>query len=463
MKKLLPFVFLSASCFSAMAQHEADRWYFGTNAGLDFSSGSPVVVSSSFSTAEGCSTVSNAVGQLLFYTDGVSVWDSTHTVMPNGNGLLGDVSSTQSALIVPSPMGNLQYYIFTTAADGGPAGFNYSIVDMTMGMHGDVVSTSKNIFLTDSTTEKIAAIKDAANGYWVVMHKWGDNAFYSYHLTTTGIQPPVITHTGTVHSTSTFQNAYGQMKFDMCGDKLALALGYQNIVDVFDFDRTTGIVSNPLSISMADHVYGVEFSPSSEFLYVTCYDVSAKLSQFNISLATMPLILASKTPLSITDDLYGLQIGPDGKIYLSRSFGTNFLGVINSPDVASTGCNYVENGLDLDPGFMGVNAALTLPGFMQSYLKVATGTTCPLPTGIAEQALENVQPVFPNPSSTGFTIDLSNAATALISIYDYTGKLIEAHANVNSVFTFGNQYSKGIYFVKVESGHQVQNYKVVKM
>lgn len=464
MKKLLLFVFLSVFSLSASAQHEADRWYFGTTAGLDFSSGSPVVVSSTMSTAEGCSTISNAAGQLLFYTDGISVWDSTKTVMPNGSGLTGDISSTQAALIVPNPTGNLQYYIFTTDADGGPDGFRYSIVDMTLGAHGDVIAATKNTLLTDSTTEKIAAVKDNANGYWIVIHKWGSDSFYAYHLISAGLQPPVISHAGMVHTTSAIQNTYGQMKFNMCGDRLALAIGYQNTVEVFDFDKGTGTVSNPLTLSMPDHVYGVEFSKSAQLLYITCYDVSAKLSQFDISRPTLPLILASKTPLSITDDLYGLQMGPDGKIYLSRSFGSSFLGVINEPDTAGTGCNYVENGLDIDPGFMGVNAGLTLPGFMQSYLKTATGATCPVSTGIQQLASKDVLAVYPNPSSTEFTIDLSaSAVPAQLRVYDPAGRLVEAYAGISTVFSFGKAYAKGIYLVTVQEGNEIRNYKVVKM
>ena len=231
---------------------------------------------------------------------------------------------------------------------------------------------NKNILLTDSITEKIAAIRDGANGIWIVTHKWGTDQFYSYHLTTAGLMPPVITNVGTVHNTSAIQNTYGQLKFNNCGTRLACAVGYQDIVELFDFNLTTGVVSNPMNINMGDNVYGVEFSMSGNYLYVTSYFTSCKLAQFNISLATLPLILASKAPLSATDDLYGMQMGPDSKIYVSRSFSSQFIGVINNPEVSGFGCNYVDNGLDLDPFFMGVNGALSLPSFMQTYLKLAS-------------------------------------------------------------------------------------------
>lgn len=461
MKKTLTLLFLFGIVSITIAQKETDKWFFGTGAALDFSSGSPVVINPSpLYTSEGTAAMSDAIGKLRFFTNGVDVYDSTKTIMPNGAGLMGDVSTTQSALIVPNPAFSSQYYIFTAGADGA-GDFRYSIVDMTLNAGlGDVMATNKNILLTDSITEKIAAIRDGANGIWIVTHKWGTNQFYSYHLTTAGLMPPVITNVGTIHNTSVIQNTYGQLKFNNCGTRLACAVGYQDIVELFDFNLTTGVVSNPMTINMSDNVYGVEFSPSGTYLYATSYLSTAKLSQFNISLATLPLILASKVPLSSTDDLYGLQLGPDGKIYVSRSFSTPFLGVISNPEVSGFGCNYVENGLDLDPSFLGVNGALSLPSFMQTYLKLALGVTC-LTTEISENDLEISCPVYPNPTTNEFAIDLSNK-DALVSIYDCTGKLIAQHQHVNSVFYFGKDYPKGIYLVNVFVNDELKANKIVK-
>ena len=460
MKKVLLLFFASGFISLSFAQNETDKWFFGSGAALNFSSGSPVVVTSPLYTSEGTAALSDATGKLRFFTNGVEVYDSTKTIMPNGTGLMGDISTTQSALIVPSPTSSSQYYIFTAGADGA-GDFRYSIVDMTLnGGLGDVMVANKNVLLTDSITEKIAAISDGGNGIWIVTHKWGTNQFYAYHLTTSGIAPPVITNVGSVHTTSAIQNTYGQLKFNNCGTRLACAVGYQDIVELFDFNLTTGIVSNPMNLNLSDNVYGVEFSPSGTYLYVTSYFTSAKLSQFNISLATLPLIAASKVPLSATDDLYGMQLGPDGKIYVSRSFSSTYLGVINNPEVSGFGCNYVDNGLDLDPSFMGVNGALSLPSFMQTYLKLATGATC-LTTEISEDFTEMINPVYPNPTSNEFSINLSNK-DALVSVYDCTGKLIVQHQNVNTDFSFGKEFAKGIYFVNVISERETYTQRVVK-
>lgn len=446
------------------AQKETDNWFFGVNSGLDFTSGAPVQqAGASYSMSEGCASISTSAGALLFYSDGTQIWNANHTLMPNGTDLHGDISSTQSCIIVPKPGSATQYYIFTTDSDGDTAGFKYSIVDMTLQSGLGDVTSSKNISVQDTVTEKLVAIRTTVGGtYWIVTHQWNTDAFYSYQLTALGLQAPVISHTGTVHNSSVIQNTYGQMKFNMCGTKLAVAIGYQDIIEVFDFNLNTGTVSNPMTLTMNDHVYGVEFSPNSDLLYVSTYDITGTLLQYNISLATMPLILASRTPLTVTPDIYGLQIASDGKIYVARSFGSQYLGVINSPNTPSVGCNYVENGVDLDTAFMGNTSALSLPGFMQTYLKNTLSIVCP-GAGIDDEILNGIG-IYPNPSADEFFIAFSEITTPVaLTTYDCSGKMIEEMViSENGVFTFGKRYQAGIYFVRMSIGGDFRTFKMIK-
>src|SRR4051812_40044168 len=99
MKKLLLMLSTIAFLTPAFSQHQTDNWFFGVNAGINFSTGAAVDFNgSALNTTEGCSSMSDAAGNVLFYTDGVSVWNKNNQVMPNGTGLLGSTSSTQSAL-----------------------------------------------------------------------------------------------------------------------------------------------------------------------------------------------------------------------------------------------------------------------------------------------------------------------------------------------------------------------------
>lgn len=462
MKKLLTLLILSVTHFFANAQGEANKWFFGQGAALDFNSGSPVTIyPSPLYTTEGTAAMSDAAGNLKFFTNGVDVWDASKTLMPNGSGLMGDVSTTQSAMIVPNPASGSQYYVFTAGADG-TGDFRYSIVDMTLnGGMGDVVVGSKNTFLTDSITEKVAAIRDGANGVWILTHKWGTAQYFSYHLTIAGLAAPIITNVGSIHIAGpVIQNSYGELKFNNCGTKMAAAIGYQDIVELFDFDLATGIPSNPMTFNLGAHVYGVEFSMTSTFMYVTNYAPTGTLAQYNISLPTFSAINASKVPLTTTPDLYGMQMGPDGKIYIAQSFGTPFMGVISNPEVAGFGCNFSDTGLNLDPGGNGVNGALGVPSFMQDYLRLAGGVLCPT-TGIAESESENPSFVFPNPSSSEFSIDLTNAK-AEVSVYNCMGKLIDSKTELNSVYTFGYGFSSGVYLVRVVFDGNVKTQTVIK-
>ena len=158
MKKILlayGLLLIASACF---AQGENNQWCFGNLCGLDFNSGSPVAFNSQVNTTEGSASIADASGNLLFYTDGITVWNQNHVAMPNGTGLSGGISSTQSAVIVQQPQTPGIYYIFTTAEAQGAQGFCYSIVDMSLqaGL-GDV--TTKNVQLFTPSAEKVCATK----------------------------------------------------------------------------------------------------------------------------------------------------------------------------------------------------------------------------------------------------------------------------------------------------------------
>src|SRR5688572_22880843 len=113
MKNLVLFLIVITVSSSAMAQSQTDNWYFGINAGMNFSSGTPFAIPGALNTTEGTTVSSDSVGNLNFYSDGVSVWDKNGNIMPNGSGLFGNVSTTVSALAVPHPGNPDLHYLFT--------------------------------------------------------------------------------------------------------------------------------------------------------------------------------------------------------------------------------------------------------------------------------------------------------------------------------------------------------------
>jgi len=367
----------SIHCFGQFKQFQNNNWYFGRNATMSFpNANSPVVgpATSQLSTDEGSASISDIDGNLLFYTDGGTVWDANDNVMPNGSQIQGygyGGSSTQSCIILQKTTTNL-YYIFTVAESGNiPHKFSYTIVNMALnGGLGDVVVASKNVLISDSTTEKIAATYDCTttSRTFVLTHEFGSNKFISRALTATGLGAAITTAIGPVinNSGAGSDQGVGSMKFSVDGKKIAICNNTNPAsLDLYDFNKSTGAVSNRLDlydVVAADDFYGLEFSPNNRYLYVTNGD---NVSQYDISSGVAATIKSSRivigTPVSGAIAVRQLQLAPDGKIYCAQTKTSTFLGIINNPNVAGSGCNWDAVGFDVDPDGNGFSPRFGLP------------------------------------------------------------------------------------------------------
>lgn len=363
-KLIIPIILFTNPLF---AQNEANIWYFGGNAGLDFNSGSPVALTNGkLSSLEGCATISDSLGNLLFYSNGMTVWNSDHTVMSNGTGLIGDTSSSQSVIIVPRPGFNNMYYLFTIGEKDGNLGLYYSIV-FTFGQQGGVKGaiTKKNTFLIAPVTEKLTAVKHFNNkDFWVISHLWNSNGFVAYRVTSSGVGFAVFSVVGSIHGGS-INNRIGYLKGSPTGDKLALAVPWDDYFELFDFDDSTGIVSNPLTFTGYHFAYGVEFSPDGKLLYgaVGESDTLDMIYQFDLCADSPSNIINSATIIGTSSDFIGaLQLGSNGKIYVAL-YLKDYLGVIEYPNVPGTGCDYNNAGIYLN----GRKSKFGLPNFVQSF------------------------------------------------------------------------------------------------
>ena len=367
--KYLLIVFLLNS-FSLFSQNEGNVWYFGKNAGADFNT--PFVqalTDGQFNGHGGSATISDLNGNLLFYTNGVSVWNANHTVMPNGFGLLGHPSATQSSVIVPKPGSSNIYYVFTNDVYTSNNGLHYSEVDMSLnGGLGDVTA-NKNILLVSSTAEKLTATRHSnQTGFWVITHGRGDNSFYSFPITNTGVGTAVISNIGISHINGdpNSDESVGQMKASPDGTKLAVATSAGgNTIEIFDFSNISGIVSNPLTISSSIYAnpYGVEFSADGTKLYASTTN-NNKVFQFNLQAGSSSAIIASSTLVveSASTNIGALQLAPDSRIYFAR-YLNEYLGVIDNPNAIPSNLVYVDDGLYLG----GQLSRRGLPNFIQSY------------------------------------------------------------------------------------------------
>jgi gliding motility-associated-like protein len=379
MKKIICILLLISQI--AIAQKQGNIWYFGIEAGLNFNNTPPTaLINGVLSTDEGCASIADAnTGALLFYTDGITVWDRNHNAMPFSisTPLVGDPSATQSAVIVSKPGSNNLYYIFSipnevkTKPNNPNASMCYRIVDMNLnGGKGDL--TSVNAPLMSFATEKIAVVGNCdGSEYWIVGHKWDSDSFYAFKLTTAGLSAPVITKIGIQH-TGNVLSSIGYMKFSSNGNKIGLCTYTPlNTMQILDFNTATGVLSNPITEkyifgSGGDGLYGCSFSPDCTKFYVGTFEPSASgnVYQYDLTVGSTANILGSKKKIATSQKGFGaLQNGPDNKMYLAKA-GDFTLDVITNPNNSGTACNYVANAVNLNTR----TSKFGLPAIVESYL-----------------------------------------------------------------------------------------------
>ncbi len=338
----------------------ANVWYFGQNAGIDFNQLPPIPLDdSNMNAPEGCSAISDRNGNIIFYTDGQNVYNKNHVLIADDIG--GDPGSSQSVVIVPVPGDETLYYIFTTMEVHGSNVYrmSYSLFDLKENNgDGDVVQRNNQLF--SRSTERITG---TAN--WVIAHEYGNNTFRAYPITMQGIGQPVLTSIGSDHVTTSEINGRGYMKLGN-DFKLAVALsepGVYNVVEVFDFDPTTGRLSNFRRLDTGEtdgQVYGVEFSPAGNKLFASIQGTPSKLIEFAFD--SLGIGYIKPPPIDAPGLIGALQTGPDGQIYIAFD-NRNTLGTIQANE-DTTQVSFVNfDGFALAGG---TQSRLGLPNFIQN-------------------------------------------------------------------------------------------------
>lgn len=344
---ILVSFFLIWASFSLFSQNQNNQWRFGLNGAVDFNTTPPTSPAGcALQTPEGSASIADRLtGELLFYTDGITVWNANNQPMPNGTGLLGGtsllLSSTSAAVIIPKPFSPDIYYIATIDEQSSGNGVRYSVVDMSLnGGLGDILPAQKNVLLFNTTSEKLHVVPTADGcGYWLLTHDSPGNTFAAFKITQNGIEtPPVLSSVGGAQG-----NGAGHFKINRQLNKLAMGNLFDSTVELFDFNNATGVVSNPL---IWDYnfpnalIYGVEFSPDGSKLYVSNIE---RIIQYDISQTGAAAIEASAFNISQNAGVgyqpASLQLGPDNKIYIAAAS----LDAIQFPNQSGASCGFQRN------------------------------------------------------------------------------------------------------------------------
>ena len=335
------------------AQQQHSYWYFGARAGIRFYPDSIVALTDSkIITNEGSASIADRNGRLLFYTDGISIYNALHNVVPNGSGLWGNPSTTQVALIVPRPRYYNEWYIFTADANFGSKGVAYTHIRMDSSGHEGLI-LEKNEELFAPAAEKLTATLHA-NGrdFWLIAHEAGNNRYRSYLIDSSGIQTSryTVSETGIQQTVNwNASNAVGSIKVSTNGKRMAAAILGESAFELYDFNAENGRISN--AITLTDTVkfanaYSVEFSPDSRFLYLSATRYP-KLHQVFITGNTAQELMESRfeIPFARTDGQTSLQNGPDGRLYIGRA--GSYLSVLHFPSLFYPMCMLDESFVDL--------------------------------------------------------------------------------------------------------------------
>lgn len=399
------------------------------------------------------SSYSDPNGNLLLYTDGITVWNKNGQPMPNGTGLMGAASAAQSCLLVPLPGSSTRYYLFTTdcVENFFANGLRYSIVDMTLDNgNGDVIVASKNTLVTTGVSERVSGTYHS-NGtdIWIGTSTSDGSQVYAYLLTAAGLAPsPVITTTGTGGG-----NCWGAFRFSHDGLRIAYVVSNSQLhshrVRVCDFNNTTGQCSNgfdiPYSTTTDERPYGIEFSPNNSKLYVAVLSYG-NLMQYDLGAGGPSAIIASGVPVDPFPSSPGssyphILMGTDGRLWVNRE--QLHLDYVPDPDLAGTACGYVADALTI-PGPQFSSIGWCLPNFVTgmplSGTPVISGPRelCSYSTGTIEVAfslpgdstiwLHNGTGTVSN--ATDSTIDLTTSAvggidTIMMQYFGHCGAIMD--------------------------------------
>jgi len=333
-------------------------------------------------------SICNEDGELLFYFNGIYIEDTENNTILNGD-TLNEWNNTgydlpQGGLILPFP-GRNNLYILFHAEEGyidlpGRSleciGIYYSVIDIEKNNGlGTVIQRKVPLVIDTLEYGKITGVKHA-NGrdWWIVLNRSYSNEYYKILVTNNGIEDISVQEIG-----ENTPLGLGQAVFSPDGSKYVKfnTIDTQNgsYLDIYDFDRCTGILSNHQQFNFNDYTLssGLSISPNSRFLYVMTLEYVYQFDLFSDSIFTSKEIVAKYDGFQdpFPTKFYQAQLSLNGKIYFATSSGSKYLHVIHNPNTKGVDCKIQQHGLRL-PTYNGNS----IPNFVNYRLGSLDGSAC---------------------------------------------------------------------------------------
>ncbi len=487
----------SVKTLPTLAQYRNSNWTFGDSCGVRFNAaGIDSFYTTSVKSRGTCASISDSLGNLLFYAaspklsfwqtgiyaQGV-VYNKNHQEMQNGDSVLSS-NWYNEMTIIPYPGEASKFILFSCGITPNlNPGLRYSVIDLSFNNGlGKVIQ--KNIFVdTNTLCDGMVAVQHG-NGrdWWLLYRRFNNsNQFLKILINDLGVQLVTQQLIGAVFNTNIYR-----LSVNSAGDKIAGA-STTGLVELFDFDRCNGTLSsytgiqtiqaNP--IDSTTFFWGIEFSTSGRYLYLSTAYLSFYLYQLDLDILPTNLIFGSKTILDYQnyplDAGSYLKRGPDNRIYRATWWydGLNYpypypdttyniyntnLSVINSPDSSGLACDYQAYSVHLPT----CRTYVGLPNNPNYELGKLAGSPCDtLSVGIAE-TIKNSSELFVYYASDWQKAFINakglQGKKYYLQVFDLSGKLIyQQQGNTESGY-----FTKDLPMEGLASGMYIVNLKTEK-
>jgi PKD repeat protein len=341
-----------------------------------------------------CTSLCDENGNMYCYSNGMFIVDSTDQWIKGGEVIgynqywkdnkeyLGDGKYFYNGLLIPQGNimlpwpGKKDLVLYFAGKFDYFAGVN-ELIKCTIDKNrqngsGEVIKKDETVLKAQLSEDGLQAVRHA-NGrdWWLVVEGNNADTFYTFYINPDTMLLHNITTTkfvfeGFKQGNNMFSlqgNEYASIKNSFNSNKAQLLL--------FDFNRATGILSNPKSDKMPGGIgeigYGVIFSPEGKYLYANSGNF---LYQYDLTKDDFPkkkkLIAKydgftsypsdSLDPIKTTFGYW--QHGPDGKFYNVSGFGrSKHMHRMEYPDEEGIECQFTQHAIHTP------NNPWTIPNF----------------------------------------------------------------------------------------------------
>jgi hypothetical protein len=378
MRKLYIFIAFMAANSTAYSQKMDNVWLLGAQLQVNALANTNIltfddslVITNQLRATSMHSTnasISDSLGNLLFYTNGCYIADRNGDMVINSDslnpGLVYELScveetkgyaSSSSALFLKHPTQANLIYLFhianffqiTPILAGHKERLYYTVIDASANNGLGSVLSKNNLILKDTIQyEGIHAVRHA-NGrdWWLILGKQYSNQYWTVLFSDKGLK----IEDQAIGVPVTF-DSFGNFVFSPDGSKLA-RYNPRDDLHIFDFDRCTGLLSNPVHFQMTNNADnklggGTAFSADGHYLYVSD---ELRLWQFDMwasdPTATLTKIADRELngPCALGYTITWLELGPDGRIYGAPASGQQCMHRVARPERGGEACEFVQS------------------------------------------------------------------------------------------------------------------------